>query len=59
MELNLGSLDRAARILLGTAVILIGHYYQSYFGFLGFLIILTGVVGFCPAYCPLKLKTKK
>ena len=59
MNFNVGGLDRAARVLLGTVVVLTGHYYQSYLGFLGFVFILTGLISFCPFYIPLKINTKK
>ena len=59
MEFNVGDLDRAARVLLGTAILLVGHYYQSYLGFLGFIPIITGLTSFCPLYIPVKINTKK
>lgn len=55
---NLGGIDRAIRILAGTvllALVFIGP--QTPWGYLGLVPLLTGVIGFCPAYCPLGLST--
>jgi len=55
---NLGGIDRAIRILAGAvllALVFIGP--QTPWGYLGLVPLLTGVIGFCPAYCPLRLST--
>jgi hypothetical protein len=55
---NLGSIDRTIRILAGTgllALVFVGP--QTPWGYLGLVPLLTGVIGFCPAYCPLGLST--
>lgn len=55
---NLGGIDRAIRILAGVvllALVFIGP--QTPWGYLGLVPLLTGVIGFCPAYCPLGLST--
>lgn len=55
---NLGSIDRTIRILAGIgllALVFVGP--QSPWGYLGLVPLLTGVIGFCPAYCPLGLGT--
>lgn len=55
---NLGGIDRAIRILAGAgllALVFVGP--QSPWGYLGLVPLLTGVIGFCPAYCPLGLST--
>ena len=55
---NLGSIDRTIRILAGIgllALVFIGP--QTPWGYLGLVPLLTGVIGFCPAYCPLGLST--
>jgi hypothetical protein len=55
---NLGSIDRTIRILAGiglVALVFVGP--QTPWGFLGLVPLLTGVIGFCPAYCPLGLST--
>lgn len=55
---NLGGIDRAIRILAGAvllALVFVGP--QTPWGYLGLVPLLTGVIGFCPAYCPLGLST--
>jgi hypothetical protein len=55
---NLGSIDRAIRILAGAALLaLVFVGPQTPWGYLGLVPLLTGVIGFCPAYCPLGLST--
>jgi Protein of unknown function (DUF2892) len=57
MKTNLGTVDRIVRIVVGLAVVAAGAYYQSAWAFVGLVPLGTGLVGFCPAYCPLGLKT--
>jgi hypothetical protein len=55
---NLGGIDRAIRILAGTALLaLVFVGPQTPWGYLGLVPLLTGVMGFCPSYCPLGLST--
>ena len=49
---NVGGLDRAFRIVLGLAVIGLGVYYRSWWGALGLVPLLTGLLRFCPVYLP-------
>ena len=57
MKTNLGTVDRIVRIVVGLAVVAAGVYYQSWWALVGLVPLGTGLVGFCPAYCPLGLKT--
>ena len=59
---NIGSLDRALRILAGMALFVLG--YLGYLGGLGWLAVLVGgillvtaVFSFCPIYAILRLNT--
>ncbi len=55
---NLGMVDRVVRIILGLGVLAVAFVGpQSPWGYLGLIPLLTGIVGFCPAYCPLGLST--
>lgn len=49
---NVGGLDRAFRIVFGLAVIGLGVFYRSWWGALGLIPLLTGVLRFCPVYLP-------
>jgi hypothetical protein len=57
MKKNLGAGDRGLRISLGGLILLVGWALGSMWGLVGLVPLLTGVVGFCPAYCPLKFNT--
>ncbi len=55
---NVGTLDRAIRIVLGLALIsltLVGPH--SLLGLVGLIPLATGLVGFCPLYRLLGLST--
>lgn len=55
---NIGGIDRAIRIIAGAALLaLVFVGPQTPWGYLGLVPLLTGVIGFCPAYCPLGLST--
>jgi len=57
MKTNIGSLDRAIRIIAGLCILGAGYYHKSWWGLAGLLPILTAVVRFCPAYMPFGLST--
>lgn len=60
MKANVGSVDRALRILVGlTLVVLAATNQIGAWGWLGLIPMLTGVVGFCPAYTLLGIRTCK
>lgn len=58
MNANVGGIDRAVRILVGLGLIVatvagaIGPW-----GWIGVLALVTGLVGFCPAYLPFGVRT--
>lgn len=58
MTTNEGSLDRTIRILVGIALLsltLVGP--RTMLGLVGIVPLLTGIVGFCPAYRVLGIST--
>ena len=58
MTRNVGTLDRAARIVLGLgllSLVFIGP--QTYWGLLGLVPLATAVVGWCPPYALLGIST--
>ena len=61
MKPNVGSIDRALRFIVGVAVLGAGYYYQSWWGLVGIVPLLTSVFLICPAYIPFGLSscTKK
>jgi hypothetical protein len=64
MTRNVGSLDKAIRYGLAgvfLAMILsgqVGTLAAVVVGIVGFALVITGSIGFCPAYLPLRLSTK-
>ena len=57
MKVNEGKLDRTGRIVLGLVIIGLGFYYQSWWGAVGLLPLLTGLSGFCALYTLLGINT--
>jgi hypothetical protein len=62
MKKNVGKVDRWIRIILGTAilsllVILPGGF--RWFGLIGLVLIVTGILNFCPLYLLFGINTNK
>lgn len=57
MKCNVGKADRWFRVIVGVLILLIGWYAQSWWGWIGFVPILTGAIRRCPLYVPLKIST--
>lgn len=58
---NVGSADRALRVIAGLALIALAlgfiPGYQSVWGWIGIVPLVTGLIGSCPAYSILGLNT--
>jgi hypothetical protein len=50
MECNVGGADKTIRIILGIIVIALGVIYKSWFGAIGAVFLVTGLIGYCPLY---------
>lgn len=59
MLTNVGSTDRAIRLISGIAIITLGLYFKSWWGVLGLIPLITGLVKVCPIYSLLKFSSKK
>ncbi|HUU29624.1 MAG TPA: DUF2892 domain-containing protein [archaeon] len=59
MQCNVGKTDKIARLIIGALIILIGIYFKSWWGAIGLLPFVTGLIGWCPAYLPLGISTVK
>ena len=58
MTRNVGSIDRALRVLLGLALIVASLTGTiGLWGYIGIVPVLTALVGYCPAYSLIGLKT--
>jgi hypothetical protein len=59
MKCNEGKTDRIIRVVAGLAIVGAGVYFQSWWGAIGLVPIITGSIGWCPAYIPLGISTCK
>ncbi len=59
MKCNVGGTDRIIRIILGVVIILAGVYFQSWWGVIGLIPLITGLIRWCPAYIPFGFSTCK
>ncbi|HUH37554.1 MAG TPA: DUF2892 domain-containing protein [Spongiibacteraceae bacterium] len=64
MKANLGSLDSIARVVVGAVLMVLAAIGTvGWWGWLGAILVVTGLIRFCPLYalfglssCPLKSK---
>jgi hypothetical protein len=65
LKINQASWDRIVRVLLGIVLLYLGWGgvisggWGVFLKIIGFLPLVTGFVGFCPAYWLLKIRTNK
>jgi hypothetical protein len=60
MLLNEGRIDRAVRVLLGLALVAMAFIGpRAWLGWLGVILVITGLVGFCPLYRLVGIRTTK
>jgi len=58
MPRNMGGVDRILRVIVGAILIVLAVLgVVGVWGYIGIVPVLTGLVGFCPAYLPLGIKT--
>jgi len=57
MNKNVGGIDRGIRVVVGLAVIGAGVVYGSWWGAVGAVPLLTGLIGWCPPYAMLGMNT--
>ena len=59
MTQNVGSTDRLIRIGLAIVIAALGVYFQSLLGLIALVPLGTALIGWCPAYVPLGIRTCK
>jgi hypothetical protein len=57
MKRNVGNTERALRAIVGLVIIAIGVFYQSWWGAIGLIPLVTGAMGWCPPYALLGFNT--
>jgi len=59
MKKNVGTADRIIRVIIGLVIIVWGIMSSSWWGLIGLLPLITGLVGYCGLYAILGIKTCK
>ena len=65
MSINEAGWDRIVRIVLGVVLLYLGWAgvvtggWGTFLKLIGFVPLLTGLIGFCPIYAILKVRTNK
>ena len=59
MKENVGTIDAIVRFIIGAVIIVIGYYYQSWWGLLGLIPLATASFRFCPPYVLFGINTCK
>ena len=64
MKVNEANWDRIARVILGIALILVPILFTRetfgiILGIFGLILLVTGIIGFCPLYTVFNISTKK
>jgi len=57
MKANMGKADKTFRVTVGTIIIALGVYFQSWWGAIGIIPIFTSLISWCPLYAPFNLST--
>jgi len=56
---NVGKTDKIVRLILAFIVAFLGWYFNSYWGYLSLVLLLSPVLGWCPLYIPFGINTNK
>ncbi|NFN04569.1 DUF2892 domain-containing protein [Clostridium botulinum] len=48
MKCNVGRTEQIIRIVIGISIVLIGLYFRNWWGIIGLLPIITGLIRYCP-----------
>ena len=57
MQCNVGQTEKIIRIIIGAGLITAGVIYGSWWGIIGLVPLVTGIIGWCPAYKVLGLNS--
>ncbi len=50
LKKNVGYMDSIIRVVLGALILSMGLFYDSYWGFIGLIPVISGAISFCPIY---------
>ena len=57
MKCNVGNTDKIVRYILAIIIGAVGFYFESWWGLLAIVPLITGLISFCPLYKILGLNT--
>ena len=57
MNINVGKYERVIRVVAGLAIIAWGVYAKNWWGAIGAVPLLTGLIGWCPPYAMFGINT--
>lgn len=57
MKPNIGTIDRIFRLVLGISMIAYGIINKNWIGAIGIIPLFTGLIRWCPLYCPIGMST--
>ncbi len=57
MKKNMGKGDQISRIIAGMVIITLGFVYDSWWGAIGLMPLMTALIGWCPVYVPFNIST--
>lgn len=57
MTCNVGGTERKFRIITGAAILAAGLYFQSWWGLIGLVPLVTGLIRFCPLWTLIGINT--
>jgi hypothetical protein len=57
MKSNVGNIDKAIRLFLALVIGAVGFYFQSWWGLVALVPLITGLTSFCPLYSIVGLNT--
>jgi hypothetical protein len=59
MKKNIGSIDKIVRIIIAIIIAALGFYYQTWWGLLALIPLITVFTSFCGLYPILGINTRK
>ncbi len=48
MKCNVGKTEQIVRIVIGIIIVVLGLYYSNWWGLIGLVLIITGLIRYCP-----------
>lgn len=59
MNQNVGSMDQYIRYVIGAVMLAAGIYYESLWGLIGLVPIITALLGWCPVFAIFRISSRK